>query len=769
MLSDNMKLRRLFVLISSTICACKINPPSGFLDGIPDTSALLASMNVKNGGELWSGVVTGTLPDGVAGVDAQFDGGDVQKTTVTGSQWKVFIPTGTTAAAGTKRWQVGSKHSVSLRAHASNGNRGPSSATVTFTRQMNRDVNADGYADVAVGSQNDGTGAAGGQTVGAGNKGAAYVYYGSSTGIKLFPENGTAYYCAGISSGCAVIQNPDNSGSFGVPGFAGDVNGDGYGDIIVGASGNNGTNAAGGQTLGIAGNKGAAYVFYGSANGITLHPENSTSYYCGGAPDCTVIQNPDNFAGRFGSAVSGAGDVNGDGYADVIVGAYQNQGTNAAGGQTAGAATNKGAAYVFYGSATGITLHAENATAYYCSGFPDCTVVQNPDQKSNGNFGASAAFAGDVNGDGYADVTVSAYQNDGTGAAGGQTVGPGGKGANYIFYGSSAGITLHPENATAYYCSGFPDCTVVQNPDQKGGNFGYSTYAGDVNADSYADIVTIAAYNDGTGAAGGQTLGASDKGAMYVFYGSASGIKLHPENTTAYYCSGPPDCTVMQNPDNNTISALLSDNPAHAGDVNGDGYADVIMGAYKNDGNGAAGGQSFGAATDKGAAYIFYGSATGTQLHPLNSTPYYCSGPPDCTVVQNPDQRSSGAFAFAISPAGDTNGDGYADVHIGAWTNDGTNAAGGQSLGAGANKGASYVFYGSSAGIRLHPENTTAYYCSGPSGNGVGENCTVMQNPDQKSNSNFGINLARVQDTYAERSLLAMLLNSLYKIPIRVM
>jgi len=56
-------------------------------------------------------------------------------------------------------------------------------------------------------------------------------------------------------------------------------------------------------------NKGSAYIFYGSIQGIMRHEENLTPYYCGGPPDCTVIQNPDNFPGSFGYSVGFAKDV----------------------------------------------------------------------------------------------------------------------------------------------------------------------------------------------------------------------------------------------------------------------------------------------------------------------------------------------------------------------------------------------------------------------------------------------------------------------------
>lgn len=712
---------------------CKLIAPDSFLDPTPDNNELLKTMNVRNNGELWSGVVAGDLSGEISGAKIQFDDGPWLQSVQHGSRWVVFIPTGSKAIATGKSWRTGSKHTLCAKALSANGNAGRQACVKrSFILQANRDVNADGYADVVVGAiGNTGSGASGGQAnSGIANKGAVYVFYGSSEGIKRHEENPTPYYCVGPPD-CTVMANPDNFGGYfgSAVSFAGDANGDGFADIVIGASSNSGAGSAGGQSASTATNKGAAYVFYGSKTGITRHDESASPYFCGGPPDCTVITNPDDFGGAFGSSVASAGDVNGDGFLDIVIGAQNNTGASASSPQTASAAVGKGSVYIYYGSENGYQLHAEGSTTYYCGSTSDCTVVANPDD-FGGKFGASVSYAGDVNADGYDDIIVGAYANDGSASAGGQVAGPANKGAAYVFYGSPTGITKHDEGPTPYFCGGGPDCTVVQNPDNYGGYFGGAVAnAGDLNGDGISDVVIAAKRNDGTGAAGGQTIGASQKGAVYVFFGSATGIVLHSESTSPYYCSGLPDCTVAQNPDNNGLGNF-GDSVSGLGDANADGFADIFVGAGQNNGASAAGGQIAGASA-KGAAYVFYGSSTGIALHAENSTAYYCSGFPDCTVVQNPDNRSSGTFGRKVSAAGDINADGFADAIAGGASNYGLNAAGGQTLGA-TSKGAAYAFFGSVSGITRHDENATPYYCGGP------PDCTVIQNPDNVTSGNFG-------------------------------
>ena len=134
---------------------------------------------------------------------------------------------------------------------------------------------------------------------------------------------------------------------------AGDVNGDGYADVVVGA-------------YGYSSDTGRAYVYLGGASGL--------------ATTAATTLTGEATGNDFGDSVATAGDVNGDGYADVVVGAY-------------GYSSGTGRAYVYLGGASGLATTA--ATTW-------------TGEATDNYFGYSVATAGDVNGDGYADVVVGA-------------------------------------------------------------------------------------------------------------------------------------------------------------------------------------------------------------------------------------------------------------------------------------------------------------------------------------------------------------------------
>jgi hypothetical protein len=339
---------------------------------------------------------------------------------------------------------------------------------------------------------------------------------------------------------------------------------------------------------------------------------------------------------NFGNVVAHAGDVNGDGFGDVVVGARSYDGGE----------VNEGRAYVFLGSASGLS-----STAAW-------TAESN---QAEAQFGFSAASAGDVNGDGFGDVVVGAltYSN-----------GESGEGRVYVYLGSAAGLAT-----TAAW-------TAESN--QVNGNYGHTvSSAGDVNRDGYGDLVLGVPSLDN---------GAADEGLALVYLGSASGLAATPawsaesDQATANFgwtaCSagdvngdgygdlvvGAPAfdngqvdegrayvylgnasglaATAAWTIESNQPGARYGHSAAAAGDVNADGYGDVVVGApFYDNGN-----------TDEGQAYLYVGRASGLSTSPL--------------WIAEPQQDGAG-FGHAVASAGDVNGDGFADLVIGAISYDG--------------------------------------------------------------------------------------------------
>lgn len=430
-------------------------------------------------------------------------------------------------------------------------------AYMGFSVSSAGDVNGDGYSDVIVGAYL--------YDAGLTDEGRAYVYHGSPTGIS--------------TTAASIMRGNQVSANFGIAvSTAGNVNGDAYSDVIVGAS-----IYDSGQT-----DEGAAFIYHGSASGIVASgtPANANS----------VIQSNQSNA-ILGIAVATAGDVNADGYSDVIVGAYNYDNGN----------SDEGAAFVFHGSVTGIIAAGTPVNA---NRVLDCN-------QDFGYMGVSVASAGDVNGDGYNDVVVGAYGYE-TGILFDN-------GAAFVYHGSAAGVAA----AAAASVYGTQDFGLMGNS---------VSSAGDVNSDGYSDVI-VAAYNFDNGQV--------DEGVAYVYHGTAGGM-----NTVA---------AVML--ESNQASAYFGNSVACAGDVNGDGYSDLIIGCqYYTNGQ-----------TGEGAIFVYQGSATGI------STTY-------TTLVES--NQASALLGSSVASAGDVNGDGFSDVIAGAYNYDS-----GQT-----DEGAAFVYHGSARG-----------------------------------------------------------------------
>ncbi|MCE3288063.1 MAG: hypothetical protein K0R83_75 [Caulobacter sp.] len=384
------------------------------------------------------------------------------------------------------------------------------------------DINGDGYDDVLVTAA---MADPGGRT----DAGTAYIVFGKAggfTNLSLAALDGTnGFRLDGAAAG-------DHAGFAGRPG---DINGDGYDDLIIGANGADlGNN-----------NSGGAYVIFGKAGGFAA---SMTLSNLDGIDGFRLVESQS--LAFVGFSVSSAGDFNGDGYDEIIIGA-----PNRAFG---------GAAYVVYGKAGGFDASINLADLDGTDGFR----VEGP------NFemaGVAVSAGGDVNGDGLDDLIV------GAGAS------PHGRysGSTYVVLGQAGGV------GPVLYLSDIDGSNGFRL--DGGAAYDYSGWAvdsaGDVNGDGYDDVIVGARFKDAH---------SSNVGAAYVFFGHAGGFG------GSYYMPG------LNGTDGfaiigGVVSDELGRSVAGAGDIDGDGYDDIIVGAEKADPNGS----------NSGAAYVIYGKADG--------------------------------------------------------------------------------------------------------------------------------------------------------------
>jgi hypothetical protein len=377
------------------------------------------------------------------------------------------------------------------------------------------DVNGDGYADVIVGAPYDDDGGY--------DAGAAYIILGPVTGdVDLSVAD------------AKFIGEDENDGAGYSVASAGDVNGDGYDDLIVGAS----------HT--------AAYLIFGPATGtidLALADAKLIGEYSGWVQQ-----------------VASAGDVNGDGFDDLIV-------------------EGSGDAYMVLGPVAG-DVDLSTADAHFSSSYEIISV----------------ASAGDVNGDGYDDLIIGeALLSAGTGQA-------------HLVLGPVTGdVNVNSAADATFVGERYDDWT------------GWSVAsAGDVNGDGYDDVL-VGAYGDYDGG----------------YYAGAADLVLGP--VTGRFELSAADAKFI----GEDGSDLAGYSVASAGDVNGDGYSDILVGAPSYDG---------GSRYRYGAAYLILGPVTGdVDLSSANAK----------FVGENVE----GDAAASVASAGDVNGDGYDDLLVGAYDN----------------------------------------------------------------------------------------------------
>jgi hypothetical protein len=275
----------------------------------------------------------------------------------------------------------------------------------------------------------------------------------------------------------------------------GDVNGDGFDDVMLASTATSGL----------------TYVVYGGVSNSGVTTDASGNIPTSAGFKITGSANSD-----LGYSVSGAGDVNGDGIADLIFGAM---GTNSA--------------YVMYGQ-------AGNRTNFNLSGGVIAATEGFEIEGAVGSaLGRAVSSAGDVNGDGLADVIVSGEDK-----------------VIYVVYGKTNGLTLNLSSKTIAAEAGFK-ITSSQNPSE----FGWKVAsAGDVNGDGLADIL----------------VSSKSTNSAYVVFGNATGTALVIDGS-----GNIADGRGFQIKSNSDI--YFGNTVSSAGDVNGDGLSDIIVGTNLTD------------------------------------------------------------------------------------------------------------------------------------------------------------------------------------------
>jgi hypothetical protein len=426
------------------------------------------------------------------------------------------------------------------------------------------DINGDGFDDVIIGSAN--------------NQECHVVFgkadWAATPVIELGSLDGTnGFRLTGI-------YNDHYTGQF--VSSAGDVNGDGFADLVVGARYTAEDFA------------GESYVVFGKANwtgtpSLDVAMLDGTNGFILAGIDVGDVS---------GTSVSSAGDVNGDGFADLIVGAP--------GAESAGGEEREGESYVVFGKASWAgTPSLDLATLDGINGFR----LIGADEFDASGFAVSPA--GDVNGDGFADLFVGTYRTN----------------ESYLVFGKASWAgTPSLDLATLNGTNGF-SLSGIDVGDYSGWSV---SSAGDVNGDGFADMFVGTRSANESYVVFGKANWAGTSSIDLASLDGANGFRLFG----VYGSGGGSGFSVSS-----------------AGDVNGDGFGDLIVGAPF----------AFEGEFAEGQSFVVYGKESWVGTPSLDLATL--DGTNGFRLIGINEIDESGR---AVSSAGDVNGDGFADLMIGA-------------------------------------------------------------------------------------------------------
>ena len=485
------------------------------------------------------------------------------------------------------------------------------------------DFNGDGFADLLISSPDFDI------ATSTSEEGAAYVVFGQASApasvVNLANLNGAnGFRLNGVGSG---DQAGDEVSALG------DINGDGIADLVIGAPY---------ADLGEAGDEGAAFVVFGST---TAFPASLDLLSLSGSDGFRI----DGVGGidRLGEAVASASDVNGDGFDDLFVSApFANPGS-----------ADEGSSYLVFGaasfSATFLLSTLNGSNGFRLDG------VTTGDQS-----GEAVTSAGDLDGDGIDDFVIAAplaSPNALTNA-----------GSTYVIFGDvQLGQSGQTGDGGTFALSALAGgngfrLDGVAAGDRAGDSL---AAAGDFNGDGFDDLIIAAPNANNAGA---------NSGSAYVLFGRDPVVDPFAATISLSTLNGSDGFRI----DGAAPSDLLGAGVGTAGDINGDGFDDLIVGATQSAG-------PFG----PGVAYVIFGGTSVAPTGVLNVSTLAPSQGLVLSGVAVGDQAGD-----ALSSGEDVNGDGFDDLIIGAPVADNSGADG----------GSSYVVFGGNFTGAVNLEGTAA-------------------------------------------------------------